>query len=391
MTDTPPKPSFVRRALRRTLAVGATALVFIIAGGLVVGGSGMLAERADAVVGPDPAPIPSVSAMRITPQDELTVTRSFQGQVEPAQTVSLAFQQPGEIETLVVDEGDHVQAGQVIATLDTRILDAERARLEASRRAVLAQVELAELINGRQAELRERGFASQQQLDSARLSLADLEARIAEIDAGLTRVDVQMSQTQLVAPFDGVIASRFADEGTVASVGQAVVEVLQDSAPIFRVGIDPALADEAVLQTATITLGGQTYDATFDGFRPDLDRQTRTRTALFELQTDDPVYLQAGTITLAPTLQADGYLVPLTALQDGVRGLWTVLALTPDEQDDTFTVGMEAMVVLHLESGSAYVAGTLSGETLIIADGAHRFVPGERVRVLDDPAGEGAN
>ncbi|MEM6384269.1 MAG: efflux RND transporter periplasmic adaptor subunit [Pseudomonadota bacterium] len=377
-----PKQHWFARLTRRAVTVTVTATVFVVAGGLIVGGSGILADRADAVVGPDPAPVPTVRAMTIRPQDSYTVTRTFQGQVEPAQTVQLGFQQPGEIDRIAVDEGDRVQAGDLLASLDTRILDAERARLEASRRALEAQVELAALTTDRQSELRERGFASQSQLDTARLGLADLEARIAEVDAALVRIDVQLSQTELVAPFDGVIATRTADSGTVVGVGQAVLELLEASEPVFRVGIDPTLANDDAFASASIQIGGRTFDATFDSFRPDLDPQTRTRTALFSLKTDEPVYRQAGTLTLSVTVDQRGYLVPLAAVQDGVRGLWTLLSLNPtDGEADRFTVGLEAVELLHLEGETAFVAGTLNGETKIVADGTHRVVPGETVLI----------
>jgi RND family efflux transporter MFP subunit len=392
MRQTTPKSPLGSRIVKRFLTLTGTSAVILLAGGLVVGGVTLLSQRADAVLGPDPAPLTIVSAMTVSPQQGLTVTRQFQGQVEPAQTVNLAFQQAGEIERLTVDEGDSVRAGDVIAQLDRQILDAERTRLEASRRAVEAQVELAELTTRRQSELRDRGFASEQSLDTARLTLADLEARIAEINAGLTRIEVQLAQTRLIAPFDGTIATRLADEGTVASVGQPIVEVLQSSKPLFRVGIDPSLAnDQDALAQVSITINGSDYDASFVGFRPDLDPQTRTRTALFRLETEDAVYLEAGTLTLQPTLDQRGYLVPLNALQDGVRGLWTVLSLQPRQSVDTFTVGREAVEVLHIEGDQAFVRGTFEGDLLIIGDGTHRVVPGAQVRLAEphpEPAAE---
>lgn len=376
--------------VKRFLTLTGTSAVILLAGGLVFGGVTLLSKQADAVLGPEPAPLIVVSATTLSPQDSLVVTRRFLGQVEPVQSVDLAFQQAGEIELLTVDEGDQVQAGQVIARLDTQILDAERMRLVASRRAIEAQVELAELTTQRQSELRDRGFASEQTLDTARFSLADLQARIAEIEASLTRIDVQLAQTQLVAPFDGTIGARLADEGTVTSVGQAVLTVLQTSTPTFRVGIDPVLAqNRSALEQASITINGVDYDAPFEGFRPDLDAQTRTRTALFSLATDEAVYLEAGTLTLQPIVQRPGYLVPLSALQDGVRGLWTVLTLSPAEGSTTYTVGLEAVEVLHLQGDQAFVQGTFGDDVMIIDEGTHRVVPGAHVRLAEPTSSHG--
>ena len=159
-----------------------------------------------------------------------------------------------------------------------------------------------------------------------------------------------------------------------------VLDVREESAPLFRVGIDPKLARNVADQPATITLDGVDYDARFVGFRPDLDAQTRTRTALFEIDTRDPVYLASGTLTLETALDQQGYAVPLRALRDGVRGLWTVMVLEP-EDGDVYTARAAAVEVLQIQGDTAYVRGTLQGAAMIVPDGTHRLVPGDRVQI----------
>ncbi|MEL7133028.1 MAG: efflux RND transporter periplasmic adaptor subunit, partial [Pseudomonadota bacterium] len=271
-------------------------------------------------------------------------------------------------------------AGQVLAKLDTRMLVAERSRLIASRDALEAQAELSRRTTNRQKELRDRGFASDQAVDNTALNLAALQAQIAEVDAAIIQVDVRLSQTELLAPFNGTVGARHADLGAIMAVGAPVLDVREDSAPIFRVGIDPKLAATVQDTKATVTLDGVDYDARFVGFRPDLDAQTRTRTALLEIETDDPVYLASGTLTLQSHLDQDGYAVPLRALRDGVRGLWTVMVLTPGD-DDIYTAHAAAVEVLQVEGDTAFVRGTLQGDAMIVPDGTHRLVPGDRVRV----------
>ena len=371
----------------RLVSPALTLLVIALAGGLIFMGTSIISERAAAVEGPEPAALARVSATYIEPQSSLTITRQFQGQIEPVQTVNLSFQQGGEISALYVDEGDRVTAGQSLAELDTRLLEAEMARLIATRQSIGAQLELARLTEERQAILQEGAFVSDQQLDRARLSVAELEARVAEINAALTQVEVQLSQASLIAPFDGQVASRSADVGSVVGAGAPVLEVLEDAAPLFRVGLDPKVATPEALAQAKITLGDKTYDAQLQGFRPDLDRQTRTRTALFVLKTNAPAYLQAGTLHLTMSLKETGYALPLGALQDGVRGLWTVLLLRPTDEEGVYEVGHEAVELLHLEGDVAYVRGTLSGPLHLIDAGTHRVVPGEHVQLA--PAQKG--
>ncbi|GGX66202.1 RND transporter MFP subunit [Tateyamaria omphalii] len=380
-TKDTPKPPLWKRTVRGIVTLTGTASVIAIAAGAVWIGSATLATRAAAVDAPPPAPISTVSAIRVTPADSMTVTRAFHGQVEAAQTVALSFEQRGRLNVLEVDEGNRVKAGQVLAKLDTRILMAERSRLVASRDALEAQAELSRRTTDRQKELRNRGFASDQAVDNTALNLAALQAQIAEVDAAITQVEVQLSQTELLAPFDGIVGARNVDPGAIMSVGAPVLDIREETAPIFRVGIDPKLAQKVQDTTAVVTLDGVEYDARFVGFRPDLDAQTRTRTALFEIETDDPVYLASGTLRLHSQIDQNGYSVPLRALQDGVRGLWTVMVLNPEE-DDLYTAKAAAVEVLQVEDGMAFVRGTLQGDTMIVPDGTHRLVSGDRVRVV---------
>jgi multidrug efflux pump subunit AcrA (membrane-fusion protein) len=98
-----------------------------------------------------------------------------------------------------------VSRGEVIARLDTRLLEAERARLSASRAALAAQVELARRTDARQQTLLAEGHVTQQRVDESSLLLAQLEAALAEVDAGIAAVDVRLSKAVLRAPFDGRI------------------------------------------------------------------------------------------------------------------------------------------------------------------------------------------
>jgi membrane fusion protein, multidrug efflux system len=374
------RPAIWRRWLRRALTLTGTVSVIVAASGAVWIASSVLATRAKAVDAPPPAPVATIAAVRVSPIDRMAVTRSFHGQIEAAETVALSFEQSGRLNSLTVDEGDVVTAGQVLARLDTRILTSERARLLAARDALEAQAELSRRTTKRQSELRNRGFASDQAVDNVALGLAEIKARIAELDAAITQVEVRLSQTELLAPFDGQIGARHVDPGAVMGVGTPVLDVRKTATPLFRVGIDPKLAGVVPDHPVTVTLDRIDYPARFVGFRPDLDAQTRTRTALFEVATDDPVYLASGTLILTTPLRQQGYQVPLRALRDGVRGLWTVLVLEPGS--DGFHVARAAAVeVLQIEGDTAFVRGTLGGDTLIVPDGTHRLVPGDHVRI----------
>jgi RND family efflux transporter MFP subunit len=178
-----------------------------------------------------------------------------------------------------------VSRGEVIARLDTRLLEAERARLSASRRALAAQVELARRTDARQQTLLAEGHVTQQRVDETSLRLAELEAALAEADAGLAAVDVRLSKAVLRAPFDGRIGARLLDEGAVAGPGSAVVTLLEDGPARFRVAIDPDLAAEIRPGTEVrITVGDHAFDAVLSELSPELDPATRGRLVFFDLE-----------------------------------------------------------------------------------------------------------
>ena len=75
-------------------------------------------------------------------------------------------------------------------------------------------------------------------------------------------------------------------------------------------------------------------------------------------------------------VQSGGWL-PLAALIEGQRGVWTVLRLSPD--GDALRTVREAVEVLDLQGDRAYVRGTLADAALVVANGVHRITPGTLV------------
>jgi membrane fusion protein, multidrug efflux system len=320
------RPGFLRSAGR----VALTLLVIGAGAGAGVAGYGVLAARASQAEGPLPAPRTVVAPELLRLTDSVTLTRRFTGQFEAAQEAALGFEEGGTIAEVVVREGDTVGAGDVIARLDARLLEAERTRLEASRAALDAQAELARRTNARQEQLRAQGHVAQQRLDETSLQLAQLEASLAEVDAALVAVEVRLSKTEIRAPFAGRIAGRLLDAGAVAGPGVAVVTLLEDAPARFRVALDPALAGRLVpgAEVEIETAGGR-LPARLAELAPELDAATRARVAFFDLApgTEAPPARASGDVILPEILAERGAWVPLSALEAGPRGALALLTV----------------------------------------------------------------
>lgn len=361
-------------AMRAFWRLSVTALFVGVAVVAVINGRTLLAERAADRPVPEPAPNAVVAVDQIRIQSGYDVVRRFSGQVEARQQTDLSFEQTGTVAEVLVREGDRVAAGQPVARLDTALLDAERRRLEAQRAALEARVELAERTNARQAELRARGFATEQRLDDTSLTLAQIAAEMSGVDASLSIVDVNLAKSELRAPFDGWIAARTLDVGALAAPGAPVATLLQDGTPRFRAGLDPDLAGALNIGDAvTVSLSGVARTARLAQLAPDLDPVTRARIAFFDVDGAAPAPRATGEVALHYTVDASGAWVPLTALRKGPRGTWTLLTVS----DGIVTV--EAAEILHLDAARAFVRGTFRDGAEFLPNGTHRVVPGQSV------------
>ncbi|MEL7465980.1 MAG: efflux RND transporter periplasmic adaptor subunit [Pseudomonadota bacterium] len=361
------------------MTIAATCAIVGVAAGVVVFGRGVLADRAAAVGKPEAAPIVTVAVAPLRFEDGYETDRRFPGQVQAGQRTVMAFEAAGEVAEIMVDEGDRVEAGAPVARLDTRLLEAERDRLIASRAAMEAQAELARRTTDRREALRDRGHASSQALDDITLQLAEATARIAEIDAAIAAIDVRIDKAVLTAPFDAYVAERMIDTGAMASPGAPVASLVEAEARRFRVGLSPEVAaDLSADRIYEARFAGRLYPVALSAVLPELDPATRTRVAMFDFFPGDAPALRAtGELTLPTTRSATGAWAPVSALRDGPQGLWLLTTVRQTEDGDIAAV--EAVEVVHAETERVFVRGTFRDGDLVIVDGAHRIAPGQMV------------
>ncbi|MEL6919935.1 MAG: efflux RND transporter periplasmic adaptor subunit [Pseudomonadota bacterium] len=378
----PPQHGILRRLTRGAATLTLTAIFIAAAGGMVWQGTTVISDRAQAVEPPTATAPVFVSTMPIEMRDHYMVKRAFTGQVEAPQTAALAFEQGGTIRMIAANEGDTVVADQVLAALDDRLLRAERRRLVSSKAALDAQRQLLALNNERASELNQRGFASTQTVDQTRLGLVELDARMAETDAAIAAIDVQLDNLEIKAPFDGTINVRHVDPGTAIGAGLPVVTLVEDSAPVFRVGVDPNLGTALkVGDDTTVYIDDIGVPATVIGILPQIDPTTRTRTVRARLdEAANGLFGMAGDLRLDQRIEAQGAWLPLSALEDGVRGLWTIKTVPATEDP---AVQIEAVELVYANDERAFVRGTFQPDAMIIFEGVHRVVGGQTVRIKE--------
>ena len=371
------KPGLLKATVRWVASTALTLGVVAGAGAAVMFGAAALAERSDQVPEPEAAAITQVAVSTLSRQQSYSVERRFIGQVEARETVSISFELGGRLVELSVAEGTKVEKGEPIARLDTSLLEADRARQIARRDAVRSQLEFAQSQFERANALKTDGFASVEVLDNARSARDALAAQLVEVDAGLDAIEINLEKSVLVAPFSGQIGAQFVDSGSTLGAGQAVVTLVDTVNAEVRVGL-PLDVAETELHSASVEVAEQLYPAPLLSIRPDIDPTTRTRTAIFALESvQTPVFGQTATLRLETTVEEEGVWVPIDALQEGAGGAWTVLVV------DDGVIKPSTVEILHAKEAEAYVRGTFADGALMVHSGAHRVVPGQTVDVIE--------
>lgn len=366
---------FHPRLSRFALGVAAAALALVI---LVVGLSALRGQGAEADEGTRAAdPVP-VATLQVEYAPATVMEVRYPGLVTARRESDLGFETGGRISRIAVDTGDTVEAGAVLAMLDTRALEARLAAARAETAAAEAQAELAEVTLTRQQTLLERGHISRQRLDeaasSARAARAQAEAARAAAEALMIQIDL----ARIEAPFSGVVTARHYDEGAVAAPGAPVLTLVENEALELRVGL-PA-RDAAGLeagQSYPVEIDNTLHEARLRTVTGVVDRETRSVTAVFDFAEGSA--LQAGAVArlvLPVPLDTRGFWAPLSALAEGRRGLWSVYVLSGE---GPYALEPRPVEILHAEADRVYLSGAVEAGALILASGLQRVTPGQRV------------
>jgi len=377
-TDTAQPKRFWRK-------LGGGALV-LVAAGVIVGAAGAgiaaLHIRADAQAPVEANPPLTVRTMNLEKQGHYRVEQRFAGRIEAARETRMAFERRGLVERVLLDEGDAVQSGDPVAKLDQSKLKAERKRLQANKRELEARLKLAKRTLDRQETLSRQGWQSEQRFDEARFSVDELQAAIDKVSAQIDSIEIDLEKSVLKAPFAGTVTARHVDEGAVVQAGAPVLDLAETARIHARVGVTADAAQQLETgQRYPLAVGERRVRGTLVSKRPDIQTGTRTVTALFTINDPGAPLGEVIELVRDRTIEQPGAWLPLTALVEDRRGLWSVYRVRPN--GEAHAVDRRSVEILHSREGRAFVRGMFDDGEEIIKDGTNRVVPGQRVIVSE--------
>jgi RND family efflux transporter MFP subunit len=303
--------------------------------------------------------------------------RSFPGQARATQEVDLAFEVSGTLVERAINIGDRVQRGQVVAQVDQRDF---LARVKAAR----AQLVKDQANFKRAAELMEKDFVSQAEYDL-------LEAKVEISDSQLQVAQKALADTELRAPFEGVIANTYVENFQSVMPKQPVARLLDSSRIEFVVNIPE--------QLISLAPGIQGIYVRFDAFE-DVEvpaRITEISNEASEATRTYPVTLimeQPGGVEILPGMAGLAFGRDPTAGGDAAQVIEVPVTavFSPDEavgsfvwviDRDSMTVKRRPVKVESLsEGGIRVLEGLAIGEWIAIA-GVNYLREGQQVRILE--------
>lgn len=385
-----------------------------------------------------------VETITVQPAKGYEVLRTYTGEIAAIRSSDLGFERSGELMQVFVREGDRVQAGQPLAQLDIQALRTQVRQLEAQQaeaearflelqrgarqediaaaqaavRDVENQLRLREAQRSRREYLYNQGAISREELDEFAFGADVLEARldqarsnldellngtrpeqiaaqqavVQQIEARIAELNVNIAKSTIVAPFDGIVATRHVDEGTVVSAGQPVMRFIENAAPEARIGVPARQVEQLeIASVRKVTLGSETFNGIVSSILPEVDPATRTQTIVLTLDTAALPLVNPGQVVrmdMLEPIQSEGYWLPTEALTEDIRGLWMCYTLTQPEEiasstPEVYELQQRSVEIIHQESNRAFVRGTLQSGDRIVVSGVHRLVPGQQVRPLE--------
>ena len=308
-------------------------------------------------------------------------SREFVGVVRARHEADLGFRVAGKITDRIVNAGDRVRTGDLIARLDPEDLRLQVASAEAEISAAKSNFAQASSDEERFTSLKARGYAAVADYERKKSARDEAESRLERARRSLDLARNQLGYAELRADADGVITATPAEPGQVVAIGQAVVRLAQQGEMEAAVALPETWLAEARLSKASVRLWSgptQSFTARLRELTPQADPSTRTYAARFTIvEPNDSVALgMTAILTLSHPAPVVAKL-PLAAVLD--RGTGPSVYVV----DKAGMLELRRVEVASFTGDAALLtAGVHAGERVVTL-GVQKLGAGEKVRVVD--------
>ncbi|WP_206099391.1 efflux RND transporter periplasmic adaptor subunit [Rheinheimera riviphila] len=338
-------------------------------------------------------PVP-VQLAQVQVQDVPVWLRGL-GQVKPQQSVEIRSQVDGLLQEILVQEGQLVTAGQLVARIDDRAINAALSQAKAELDVVQAQLDSAKRDLQRYQDLRQSQAISAQQKDQQQAQVQQLQAELRRVQATIHAQQVQLSFTQIISPISGQVGIRNVDAGNYVrpSDSQGLFSVVQLDPISVEMALPQArlpqlqLLMQQIRQQQPVVVQAYLQDGAellATGKLTVVDNRVASGSGTIRVKADfanpDHRLWPAQSVVVAVNTEQlkQALTVPVKAVQQGPQGsfVWKV-------EQGKATV--QPIQLLHSEGVLAVVTGVSAGQQVVV-DGQSRLRPGATISAVTPAA-----
>ena len=344
---------------------------------LCVGLSLSACKKSEEATDAEARPVRVVIVERRTAGDVATLAGTIESQVQ----ADLGFRIGGRLQERLVNVGEAVTAGQLLARLDPTDEENGVRAAEAASAAAEAQLSEARSNYDRQRQLYDRGFLARAGYDRAEAALTTANAQADSARAQYGIAARRLNDTSLYADAPGVVTAIGGENGEVVAGGRMIVQIARDGGldavfdvPAAMIETSPADPDVTVAlsQNPTVSAKGRVREVA-----PRADTVTGTFRVRVGL-TEPPAELRLGSIVtgLASFGETNTIEVPASALTsaDGKPAVWVV-------DQAASTVSLRPIEVDRFLPVSVVVSSGLQPGDVVVTAGVQALRPGQAVRL----------
>lgn len=308
---------------------------------------------------------------------------AFPGDVRARQESTLSFRVAGRIATRHVDAGAQVREGTVLAELDPQDLGLQVQSTRALVRSAEANLALAKAERDRYRALLDRKLVAQAAYDAQDNAWKAASAQAEQARAQLDVTRNQAGYARLLAPADGVIATRLAEAGQNVAAGQAIFTLAADGEREIAISLpEHHIREFSVGQNVLVELWsrpGERVPGTIRELSPGADPLSRTYAArvAFDAVANHAELGQSARVYIGAAGEA-ALSVPLAAVtaDAGTSYVWVVDPATSVLRRAPVQAGPYGEERVPILSG-------LTAQDWIVVAGAHLVREGQKVKPID--------
>jgi len=336
------------------------------------------------------APVEKVRSVKTIVVGELASdeVRKFPGTIEPVESSQLSFEVDGIVQAVNVDVGDRFKKGDVLAYLDNQPyrLSVESAKAALSRSAAVLEEKKSAFERETRIQTEDPGATTQKAVDEARSAYESQVQGVTYAQAKLDLSQRDLANTELIAPYDGTVSSRFVEPSEVASSGMHMLEVYSETALQVAVSVPEQIIGDVQTgdkgQMILNNLPGNPYVATITEVGSSATAANAFPVKAVVSDADErvrPGMTAELILTFADDSERSAYLIPVQAFLPGIEKKEHFVYLFDDSSS---TVRKTAVQVTGIQGDEVVVVGGIEPGDVLVVAGVPFLADGQRVNSL---------